>query len=89
MKGFEGRLECAPIGEPLRMALPLRLPKACFMRGGPIIEAMGLLADFGRRSCCGDSMKHSPKLIEVDVDSVDGLLPAPNLKGGSSLDSGI
>jgi hypothetical protein len=46
-----------------------------------MIETDGLLADCGRRSWGGDSMKHSPKDIEVEFDSL--LLPAPNRKGGN------
>jgi hypothetical protein len=46
-----------------------------------MIDAEGLLAVCGRRSWGGDSMKHSPRDIEVDVESL--LLPAPKRKGGS------
>lgn len=46
-----------------------------------MIETDGLLADCGLRSCGGDSMKHSPRDIEVVVDNL--LLPAPKRKGGS------
>lgn len=42
----------------------------------------GLLADWGRRSWVGDSLKHSSSDIEV-VDSL--LNPAPNRKGGNWL----
>lgn len=46
-----------------------------------MIEAEGLFADCGRRSCGGDSIKHSPRDIEVVVDNL--LLPAPKRKGGN------
>ncbi len=48
-----------------------------------MIEADGLLADCGLRSWGGDSMKHSPRDIEVEVDNL--LLPAPKRKGGNWL----
>lgn len=48
-----------------------------------MIETEGLLADCGLRSCGGDSMKHSPRDIEVVVDNL--LLPAPKRKGGNWL----
>jgi hypothetical protein len=55
---------------------PVKLAKGCLTRGGPIMDADGLLADCGRLSGGGDSMKHSPRDMEVEVDSL--LLPAPN-----------
>jgi hypothetical protein len=57
------------------------LPKGRVTLGGPMIDADGLLADCGRRSCGGDSIKHSPSDIDVDVDNL--LLPAPKRKGGN------
>lgn len=74
---------CPPIGEPFLRQLEFMLPNGLLSRGGPMREAEGLLADCGRRSCGGDSMKHSSRVIEVEVDSL--LLPAPNRKGGSWL----
>jgi len=59
------------------------LPKGLLGRGGPMIEADGLLADCGLRSWTGDSIKHSSRDIEVEVDSL--LLPAPKRKGGNTL----
>jgi hypothetical protein len=56
------------------------LENSCFGRP-PGIGADGLFADCGRRSCGGDSIKHSSRGIEVEVESL--LLPAPNLNGGS------
>lgn len=47
----------------------------------PKMDTDGLLADCGRRSWGGDSMKHSSRDIEVDVDNL--LLPAPKRKGGN------
>ena len=49
-------------------------------RGGPMSVEEGLFADCGRRSCGGESPKHSPNDIDVEVESL--LLPAPNRKGG-------
>ena len=63
------------MGDPFLRALLLRLANDGLRRGGPIIEDDGLLADFGRRSCGGESSKHSPNDIDVVVDSL--LLPAP------------
>ena len=48
---------------------------------GPKTGAEGLFADCGLLCCGGDSMKHSPNDIDVDVDNL--LLPAPNLNGGN------
>lgn len=73
-------LECALIGEPLRIELA-RLANGCLGRGGPIIFIVGLFADRGLRSCGGESPKHSPKDIDVEVESL--LLPAANLNLGS------
>lgn len=79
INGFEVRLVWLPMGDP-----PFRkqfmLTKGLLNRGGPIIDADGLLADCGRRSCGGESPKHSPKDIDVEVDNL--LLPAPKRKGG-------
>lgn len=47
--GFEG-LRQWPTGEPLCLDAPVKLAKDCFTRGGPIIDAEGLLADCGRLS---------------------------------------
>lgn len=80
--GFEGLREC-PMGEPLILVFPFMLPKLCFDRGGPMIDTDGLLADCGRLSGGGDSIKHSPRVIDVDVDSL--LAPAPKRKGGNWL----
>lgn len=79
INGFEGLLEWLPIGEPFLN--PDMVPKGLLSRGGPIIETEGLFADCGRRSWGGDSMKHSPSDIDVDVDNL--LLPAPKRKGGN------
>jgi hypothetical protein len=59
------------------------LPKGLLGRGGPMIDADGLFADCGLRSCTGDSIKHSSRDMEVEVDSL--LLPAPKRKGGNAL----
>jgi hypothetical protein len=48
-----------------------------------MIDADGLFADCGLRSWTGDSLKHSSRDIEVDVDNL--LLPAPKRKGGNAL----
>jgi hypothetical protein len=53
----------------------------CFALGGPITEIAGLSTDDALFSCGGDSMKHSPRDMDVDVDNL--LLPAPKRKGGS------
>jgi hypothetical protein len=81
--GFEGLLLWPLLGDPFRNELPDMLPKALPSRGGPIRdEAEGLLADWGRRSWVGDSLKHSSS----DIDVVDNLLsPAPKRKGGNWL----
>jgi hypothetical protein len=70
-----------PIGEPLVLGFPFMLPNGRVPLGGPIIDTDGLLADCGRRSCGGDSIKHSPSDIDVDVDNL--LLPAPKRKAGN------
>lgn len=72
------RLLWLPIGEPFRKQF--MLTKGLLNRGGPMSVDEGLFADCGRRSCGGESPKHSPNDIEVVVDSL--LLPAPNRKGG-------
>jgi len=77
--GLEGLRWWLPIGDPFRNEL--MLPKGLLGLGGPMIGADGLFADCGRRSCGGDSMKHSPNVIEVAVDNL--LLPAPKRKGGN------
>lgn len=79
--GFEGLLVWLPIGDPFRIEWPFMLPNGLLARAAPMIDTEGLLADCGRRSCGGDSMKHSPRDIDVEFDSL--LLPAPNLKGGN------
>lgn len=83
MKGLEGRRECPLIGEPFRMEFIPELENSCFGREPPRFGAEGLLADCGRRSWGGDSMKHSSRGIEVEVESL--LHPAPNLNGGNWL----
>jgi hypothetical protein len=80
INGLEGLLLWPPIGDPFRIELPVILEKGCFRRG-PMIETEGLFADCGLRSCGGDSAKHSPKDIDVEVDSL--LLPAPKRNGGN------
>lgn len=83
-KGFDGRLWwCDTLGDACLLSRPLRLPKDCFnLGGGASMAAEGLTADFGRRSCGGDSRKHSPRVIEVEVDNIDGFGPAPKRKAG-------
>lgn len=81
INGLEGLLVWLPIGDPLRNEFEFMLPKGLAGRGGPMIDTDGLLADCGRRSWGGDSMKHSPKDIDVVVDNL--LLPAPKRKGGN------
>jgi hypothetical protein len=81
INGFEGRRVWLPIGDPLVLEVPFMLPNGLVALGGPMIDTDGLLADCGRRSCGGDSIKHSPSDIDVDVDNL--LLPAPKRKGGN------
>lgn len=69
------------MGDPFLIELPFMLPKGLLTRDAPIMDIEGLFADCGRRSLGGDSMKHSPRVIEVEVDSL--LLPAPKRNGGS------
>ena len=66
------------MGEPLRTTDML---KDCLALGGPMIEIVGLSTDDALFSCGGDSIKHSPSDIDVEVDNL--LLPAPKRKGGS------
>lgn len=68
------------MGDPFRNEMFI-LPKGLLGLGGPMMEADGLFADLGRRSCGGDSMKHSPRDIDVVVDNL--LLPAPKRKAGN------
>lgn len=83
INGFEGRLEWLLSGDPFRNMLPDMLPNGLLTRPGYPMSADGdgLLADCGRRSCTGDSRKHSSSPIVDVVDSL--LLPAPKRKGGS------
>lgn len=76
--GFEGRREWL-MGEPLRTTEMLK--DDCFALGGASIEMDGFLAACDLFSWGGDSIKHSPSDMEVDVDNL--LLPAPKRKGGS------
>jgi hypothetical protein len=69
------------MGDPLRIERLVTLPKGLLAREAPKIDTEGLLADCGRRSWGGDSMKHSPSDIDVELDSL--LLPAPKRKGGN------
>jgi len=80
INGFEGLRLWLPIGDPFLNELIL--PNGLFGLDEPMIDGEGLFADCGLRSCGGDSMKHSPNVIEVAVDNL--LLPAPKRKGGSS-----
>lgn len=54
-----------------------------FVLGGGITAIVGLFETAILFSWGGDSMKHSPSDIEVDVDSL--LLPAPKRKGGNCI----
>lgn len=69
------------MGEPV--LLPLKVENDCFNLGGAISGPTGLFADCGRLSWGGDSMKHSPNDMDVELDSL--LQPAPKRKGGTWL----
>jgi hypothetical protein len=79
-RGFDGRRAWL-IGEPLRTTDMLN--DDCFVLWGGITAIVGLLETAILFSWGGDSMKHSPSDMEVDVDSL--LLPAPKRKGGSCI----
>lgn len=78
--GLEGLREWLPIGDPLTTLLDT-LENGLLSRGGGAMLVTEV--DAGRRSRGGDSMKHSSKDIDVDVDNL--LLPAPKRKGGNWL----
>ena len=45
INGFEGLLVWLPIDDPFRNEFEFMLPKGLVGRGGPVIDADGLLAD--------------------------------------------
>jgi len=75
--GLDVLREWLPIGDPLTTLLDTLENGLLNRGGGPIIPAEGRSG----RSLGGDSMKHSPKDIDVEVDNL--LLPAPKRKGGN------